>query len=339
MRLFRPHVLGDSAPIFSVQAGCSANRRFLVEIISVALFFVIVCSIATNAQESPVQPVTINDVIAMKQAGLSDDLVIAKIKASNKPANLSTDDLIALKKQNISDAVIKTLMDPSAAPTQALTSAQIANRLLNVNPSGATPASGDSTLSNPDDPMTPHDSGIWILSTNSSGKSHMTMLERAAYQGTKTGGFFTSAITYGAVKAKTKAILPGNAASIRTSQGKPVFYFYFEDKEAGLGRGGFFAGGNISNPNQFALLKLNVEKHDRSTEIGAFSMWGASSGSQEKSMVAFKADRLAPGLYKVETNNDLAPGEYCFVATSSVAGAYGSGATFAHDLFDFGVDK
>jgi len=73
------------------------------------------------------------------------------------------------------------------------------------------------------------------------------------------------------------------------------------------------------------------------TEIGAFSMWGASSGSQEKSIVAFKADRLAPGLYKVETNNDLAPGEYCFVATSSVAGAYGSGATFAHDLFDFGV--
>jgi hypothetical protein len=164
------------------------------------------------------------------------------------------------------------------------------------------------------------------------------MLERAAYQGTKSGGFFTSAITYGAVKAKMKAILPGKAASIRTAQGKPVFYFYFEDKSAGLGRGGFFSGGNISNPNQFALLKLNVEKHDRSTEIGEFSIWGGSSGSQEKSMIAFKAERLAPGLYKVQIDKELQSGEYCLVATSGVAGAYGAGATFAHDLFDFGVD-
>lgn len=55
-------------------------------------------------------------------------------------------------------------------------------------------------------------------------------------------------------------------------------------------------------------------------------------------MIAFKAERLTPGLYKVEINNPIAPGEYCFVATSGIAGAYGSGATFAHDLFDFGVD-
>ena len=310
-----------------------------MKITSIALFFVLLCSLTANAQESSVKQVTANDVIAMKQAGLSDDLVITKIRVSNKPADLSTDDLINLKKQNISDAVIKALMDPGTAPAQPAASAPgaaIANRLLNVNPSGATPEAGSSALGNPDDPMTPHDSGIYI-SSDSSGKTHMVMLERAAYQGTKTGGLFTSALTYGAVKAKTKAILPGNAASIRAQKGKPVFYFYFEDKEAGLGRGGLFAGG-ISNPNQFALLKLNVEKHNRSTEIGAFSMWGASSGSQEKSMIAFKAERLASGLYKVEINNELAPGEYCFVATASVAGAYGSGATFAHDLFDFGVD-
>jgi hypothetical protein len=55
-------------------------------------------------------------------------------------------------------------------------------------------------------------------------------------------------------------------------------------------------------------------------------------------MVTFKSEKLAPGLYKVEADKQLPPGEYCFVATSSVAGAYGSGATFANDLFDFGVD-
>ncbi len=307
---------------------------------SIHLCFALICIFTAGAQESSVPQVTTNDVIAMKQAGLSDDLVIAKIKTSNKPEILSTDDLINLKKQNISDAVIKALMDPrnAVAPATDVPGSSIAKRLLNVNPSGATPEAGSPALRNPDDPMTSHDSGIYMLGEDSAGKSHMVMLERAAYQGTKTGGLFTSAMTYGAVKAKTKAILPGNAASIRTRQAKPVFYFYFEDKAAGLGRGGFFAGGSVSNPNQFALLKLHIEKHNRSTEIGAFSMWGASSGSQEKSIVAFKAERLAPGLYKAEIGNDPAPGEYCFVATASVAGAYGSGATFAHDLFDFGVD-
>ncbi len=309
---------------------------FLV-VLLVPLSIILLDVLPVNAQESATHQVTTNDVIAMKQAGLSDDLVIAKIKASNRPANLSTDELINLKKQNITDAVIKALMDPNNAPVPASGGA-IANRLLNVNPSGATPEAGSPALGNPDDPLTPHDSGIYVLNADSSGKEHMVMLERAAYQGTKTGGLFASAVTYGAVKAKTKAILPGSAASIRTTQGKPVFYFYFEDKAAGLGRGGFFAGGSISNPNQFALLKLNVDKHNRSTEVGAFSMWGASSGSQEKSITAFKAERLAAGLYKVDINNELAPGEYCFVATASVAGAYGSGATFAHDLFDFGVD-
>jgi hypothetical protein len=298
------------------------------------------CISSLSAQESPT-PVKPNDVIAMKQAGLSDDLIIAKIRQDNKPTNLSTDELIALKKQNISDPVIKALMDPinAAAPDPNATAAAIANRILNVNPTGATPEPGASTVASPDDPTAPHDSGIYIYSTDPSGRPHMTMLERAAYQGTKTGGLFTSAMTYGAVKAKTKAILPGREASIHAMHNKPVFYFYFEDKAAALGRAGFFSGGGVSNPSQFALLKLDVDKHNRSTEIGAFSAWGSSSGSQEKSMVAFKSERLAPGIYKVQSDHELSPGEYCFVSTANAAGAYGSGATFAHDLFDFGVDK
>ena len=45
----------------------------------------------------------------------------------------------------------------------------------------------------------------------------MIVLERAAYQGAKTGGMFQSAMTYGIVKAKTKAVIPGPHASIRVN--------------------------------------------------------------------------------------------------------------------------
>jgi hypothetical protein len=136
---------------------------------------------------------------------------------------------------------------------------------------------------------------------------------------------------------KTKAVIPRKTAPLRVAESKPTFYFYFDDKAAGLGRG-LFAGSTVSNPNQFALLRLNIEKHARTTEVGEFSMWGGSSGSNEKSMIAFKSERVAAGLYKVEVSTEMKPGEYCFIATSGVAGAYGAGATFAHDLFDFGID-
>ena len=57
------------------------------------------------------KPLSNNDVIALKGAGLSDDLVIAKIKSSPAQYSLNTDDLIALKKANLSEPVIAAMID------------------------------------------------------------------------------------------------------------------------------------------------------------------------------------------------------------------------------------
>lgn len=116
--------------------------------------------------------------------------------------------------------------------------------------------------------------------------------------------------------------------------------FIFDDKAAGLGSNSF-GGANISNPNQFALIKLNVDKKSRSTEIGQFSMWGGSAGTNEKATVGFKSERVRPGLYKITVAEAMKPGEYCFVASAGVNGAatpYGAGTSNSHDLFDFGLD-
>jgi hypothetical protein len=304
-------------------------------------------SISAQAQQaltSPVQQVSVQDVVAMKQAGLSDDIIIAKIRQHNLPLDLSTNQLIELKKERVSDGVIRTLIDPKAQAglnSPSSTTVVVQNpglsALANINPSGATPGIGQGAVSDPNDPLMPHDSGIYLFTKDHSGKVKMVILERASYQGAKTGGVFASAMTYGIAKMKTKAVIPGKRADLRLGDGKPVFYFYFDDKAAGLGRG-TFGGSNVSNPNQFALLHLSVEKNTRTTEIGEFSMWGGSSGSNEKSMVAFKSERIGPGLYRVEVTGELKSGEYCFVASSGVTSAYGAGATTAHDLFDFGVD-
>jgi hypothetical protein len=202
--------------------------------------------------------------------------------------------------------------------------------------SGATPGAGiseaaiEASLHNPD---APHDSGIYMYVEKNNVK-RMNGLERASYQGQKTGGIWGYALTGGIMKAKIKAVIPGPRASIRTGEQRPTFYFYFEEKSAGLGKSGF-GGQTVSNPNQFSLLKLEVKKDNRETVTGKVGMASASSGTDEKAMVAFRSERLRPGVYPVIPTANLEPGEYCFLA--SAAGAPGAGAAAAIDIFDFGV--
>ncbi len=311
----------------------------------------------THHSASSQKPMTVDDVIALVQAGLPDDLIIAQLKQKNQSFTLSTDDLIRLRKANVSNAVIKVMLDPKAATaspeapspqpaTQTVVIAPTVPGLAVAKPSGATPAPGTASTANSNDPMAPHDSGIYLYAKDHQGQPEMIPLERAAYQGAKTGGMFASAMTYGIMKAKTRAVIPGAKAGIRVSDVPAVFYFYFDDKDAGLNGTSRFGVGNLSNPNQFALLNREVHKSDRETIIGQFSTLGSSSGSDEKSMIAFKSERVRSGLYKV-TVADMKPGEYCFLASGNVivaAGPYGAyggggaGAAGAVDIFDFGVD-
>lgn len=320
--------------------------RALIRLTALCIFFSSSYGLAVAQITSitgGVQPanrqVTPNDVIKLSQAGLSDQLIIAKIRQHNRPLDLSADELVALKRSKVSDSVIAALMDPTGAPVPTnSTSITVSNPLVpTANPSGATTGiSGD-----PNDPLVPHDSGIYVFETDHAGRPKMVMLERTAYEGAKTGGMFTSALTYGIAKAKSKAIIPGRAASIRVGDPEPVFYFYFDEKAAGLGGNSYFNAMNISNPNQFALVHLTVQKNSRQAEIGEFSMWGATSGNNQKDMVLFKSERIKPGLYKVTVAGPMKAGEYCFMTAPMTSSSYAgiAGTTSAANLFDFGLDR
>ena len=54
---------------------------------------------------------TNTDVLALKAAGFSDDLIVSKIKSSRCAFRLDTSDLIDLKKSGLSDRVIGAMMD------------------------------------------------------------------------------------------------------------------------------------------------------------------------------------------------------------------------------------
>jgi hypothetical protein len=194
--------------------------------------------------------------------------------------------------------------------------------------SGATPDAGVSEAAieaNVNNPDAPHDSGIYLYSNDK-----MIGLERAATQGTSTH-VLGHVLTAGLVKGKMKAVLPGPRASIRTGDERPVFYFYFEDKSAALGKTGFGAQ-TVSNPNQFALLKLEQKKDSREVVIGTIGFASASTGAESKSEIAFKSEKVRPGVYRVIPTANMEPGEYCF------ASAAPGGAAGATDIFDFSIN-
>jgi hypothetical protein len=57
---------------------------------------------------------TNTSIVAMVQAGLSDAIIIKKIKTSRTSFDTSTDKLIALKKSGVSEKVIAAILDPRA---------------------------------------------------------------------------------------------------------------------------------------------------------------------------------------------------------------------------------
>src|ERR1700755_1730241 len=76
---------------------------------------VLICTYSLIAQtDQRSAPLTIDQIVNLSRAGLSDEVIITKIKKSGKAFDLSPDELIALRKNGLTDAVIRSLLDPGS---------------------------------------------------------------------------------------------------------------------------------------------------------------------------------------------------------------------------------
>jgi hypothetical protein len=64
------------------------------------------------------KPVTMQDVIRLTKAGISDDVIIEDLKSHKESFLLSTDQIIQLKSAKVSDRVIAAMINPNAGTTQ-----------------------------------------------------------------------------------------------------------------------------------------------------------------------------------------------------------------------------
>lgn len=278
-----------------------------------------VCMLAASMclGQQAVKKMTNEDITAMVSLGLTDEVIIDKVHAAGATDfDTSIAGLTALKQAKVSDAVIRAMINPHPSAV---------NSTLSTGQN--TPAN-----TNPDDPTSPHDPGIYMYAETKDGL-HMVILEPTVYSQGKSGGLFKSAMTYGIAKMKWKAVVRGAHANVRNSDSKMVFYFYFEESNAGLGHASF---GGTTTPNEFTLLKFDEKKDSRETVVMQANAFGASSGTDEKANTGFAFTKLRPGIYKVVPSTPLKPGEYCFLSSSGI-GPYGAGSAGANRLFDFAV--
>ena len=279
----------------------------------VATLFLLLCSQCLMAQ-STAKDMTNQDVKDLVGVGLSSDVIIDKIQAAGATNfDTSVAALKDLKASNVPDEVIRAMINPH--PGDSGTNAPAAQ-------------GGE-----PNYPSLPHDPGIYMYARNSKG-FQMTMLEPTVYSQGKSGGVFTSAMTYGIAKMKWKAVVRGAHANMQSNDVNMAFYFYFEDSSPGLSHASF---GGTTTPNEFTLLKFDAKKDSRETVVMKANAFGSSSGTDEKANEPFTFTKLRPGVYKVVPNAPLKPGEYCFLSASSGVGTFGAGAAGANRLFDFAI--
>jgi len=269
---------------------------------------------ATTPQDAATTPqgqgLTKDQVIQMTKAGLSEEVIVARVNAEPSPVKLSADDLIAMKSAGVSDGVIRALLAPKTP--------------------AAAPAAAPPPPPDPNDPNSPHDPGIYLLTNdNERGGKKMILIERAGSGHEKTANIWGHAFSYGISKAKIKAEVPGAHAMVRSHISKPEFYMYFPPT------GNLGAADTITSPSQFSLLSLEEKKDHRETAVAQVGFASASAGTDNKHVFKLSAEKVRAYVYRVLPDTELKEGEYAFVAATGMGGP-ASGSSVV--IYDFGVD-
>jgi hypothetical protein len=278
-------------------------RRLFPSLVTLILF-----ALGVSAQE-PAKRLTNKDIIDMTALGLSDDVIIAKIR-SMPGTELAFDTTIVgleqLKAAKVSDSVIKVMINP-APPAPAVVAA-------------ATPVTLDPNLP-------PPEVGVYWLDVHT-----FTMIQGQALTNAKVGGRAGSYFTYGIKSQHWDATVEGPTSRNIVKDRRPVFYFYVPDGE---------------DASDYTLLILTKKSDRREFKIGTIGgIGGGKSGVEKDKEILFHAEHVGIRTYKITLDRDLKPGEYAFfmgTGQTSMMGAgrvnTSSGGSTAGRIYDFSIPE
>jgi len=255
---------------------------------------------------------TNQDIISLVKSGLSEDVIIAKIRTASAAApdsvsfDTTVDGLKALKEANVPDGVVKVMINPAPAPTTIV--------------SGSSPVTLDPNLPPPEVGVYWKDGPNFIL------------IQGQAVSNSKVGGKAGSLFTYGMRNQHWDAYLEGPASKNVIKDRRPTFYLYVPDG---------------SDSSDYVLIMLNKKSDHREFQIGSFGgVSGGKSGVKRDKEIPVKAEHMGIRTYKLTLAEDLKPGEYGFFMgtgqSSTMSGARGgnrSGGAASGRVYDFSIPE
>jgi hypothetical protein len=265
--------------------------------------------VASAWSDGLVKRLTNQDIIDMTSLGLSEEIIVSKIRSANGTDGVkfdtSVDSLQTLKAAKVSDAVIKAMISP---PPPSPTPITVASAPVSADPN-----------------LPPAEVGVYWRDG-----STFTFIEGRAISQAKVGGRIGSFVTYGMRGQHWDAYLAGSLSSNHVKDRRPVFYFYVPE------------GASAAD---YVLIKLDKKGDRRQFQIGSFGgMKGGESGVKKEKQVPVRSEHVGTRTYKVTLDHDLAPGEYAFfmgtgqqatMASGQISA--GSGGSATGRVFDFNI--
>ena len=274
-----------------------------------AILFFLLATTALSQQLG--KRITNKDVIDMVALGVSDDVIITKIRSAAAGGTLqfdtSVDGLKELKAAKVSDEVIKVMINPAPPAAQVVVA--------------AAPITNDPNLP-------PPEVGVYWKNGNAFNRIEGQSISQA-----KVGGRAGSMFTYGMRNEHWDATLDGPESKNVINDRQPVFYIYVPDG---------------ASSSDFALITLEKKSNRREFQIGSFGgVTGGKSGVKRDKEIAFTAEHAGIRTYKITLNAAIKPGEYAFfmgtgqqatMAGGSIGGARSGGAA-AGKVYDFRIPE
>ena len=285
----------------------------MASLLAMFVMSVAVC-VASNQEGTTLHKrFTNQDVIEMAKLGLSDDVIIAKIRqayntgADTVSFDTSVDGLKSLKAANVPDSVIKVMINPAPPPATVV--------------AGTSPMSVDPNLPPPEVGVYWRDQGNFVR------------MQGQALTNTKTGGKAGSFFTNGLRNQHWDATIEGQTSRNVVRDRRPIFYLYVPDGD---------------DSSDYVLIKLNKKSDHREFQIGSFGgITGGKSGVQKDKEIPFHAEHAGIRMYKITLSDEgLKPGEYAFFMgtgqSNTMAGAHGgnrSGGSASGRVWDFTIPE
>jgi hypothetical protein len=291
------------------------RRSYMSSRVGLMASFVFVFALyAALAQESTSlrKRFTNQDVIEMAKLGLSDDVIITKIRKAFEAGtdsvsfDTSVEGLKALKASNVSEPIIKVMINPAPPPAAIV--------------AGATPLTIDPSMPPPEVGVYWRDEGKFVL------------LQGQMVANTKAGGKAGSMFTYGLRGQHWDATIEGNTSKNLVRDRKPTFYLYVPDG---------------TDSSDYVLLKLNKKGNRREFQIGSFGgVRGGKSGVQRDKEIPFHAEHVGIRVYRLTLDDAMKPGEYGFFMGTGISqtmtasrGGSRSGGAASGRIYDFTIPE